>query len=44
MQWRATALILAAVFAHTDISLGAGAIAVGHPPDVAKRGIDGVFD
>ena len=39
MQWRATALILAAAFAQTDISLGAGAIAVGHPPDVAKRGI-----
>ena len=39
MQWRATALILAAAFAQTDISLAAGAIAVGHPPDVAKRGI-----
>ena len=32
-------MILAAVFAQTDISLAAGAIAIGHPPDVAKRGI-----
>jgi hypothetical protein len=39
MQWRATAVILAGVFAQTDISLAAGAIAVGRPPDVAKRGI-----
>src|SRR4029077_13023944 len=39
MQWRATAAMLAAVFAQTDISLAAGAIAIGHPPDVAKRGI-----
>jgi Domain of unknown function (DUF4189) len=39
MQWRACAVILAAVCAQTDFSLAAGAIAVGHPPDVAKRGI-----
>jgi hypothetical protein len=39
MQWRASAVILAAVFAQTDLSLAAGAIAVGHPSDVAKRGI-----
>jgi hypothetical protein len=39
MQWRASAVILAAVFAQTDIGLAAGAIAVGHPPDVAKHGI-----
>jgi Domain of unknown function (DUF4189) len=39
MQWRATAIILAAVFAQTDFSLAAGAIAVGRPSDVAKQGI-----
>ena len=39
MQWRATAIILAAVFAQTDLSLAAGAIAVGRPSDVAKHGI-----
>ena len=32
-------MILAAVFAQTDLSLAAGAIAVGQPADVAKRGI-----
>jgi Domain of unknown function (DUF4189) len=37
MQWRAAPLILAAVFAQSDPSLGAGAIAVGQPDDVAKR-------
>jgi len=39
MQWRAAPLILAAVFAQSDPSLGAGAIAVGQPDDVAKLGI-----
>jgi hypothetical protein len=39
MQWRATPVILAAVFAQTDLSLAAGAIAVGQPADVAKRGV-----
>ncbi len=38
-QWRVCAVILAIVFGQTDLGLAAGAIAVGHPPDVAKRGI-----
>jgi Domain of unknown function (DUF4189) len=35
----ATTMILAAVIAQTGVSLAAGAIAVGVPPDVAKQGI-----
>jgi hypothetical protein len=39
MQWKTTTMILAAVIAQTGVSLAAGAIAVGVPPDVAKQGI-----
>jgi uncharacterized protein DUF4189 len=39
MQWRATPAILAAVFAQTHLCVTAGAIAVGQPGDVAKRGV-----
>src|SRR6516225_3273482 len=39
MQWRATPAILAAVFAQTHLCVAAGAIAVGQPGDVAKRGV-----
>jgi hypothetical protein len=34
-----SAIILATVFAETSPSVGAGAIAIGRPNDVAKRGI-----
>jgi hypothetical protein len=39
MRWKASPAILAAVFAQTHLSLAAGAIAVGQPTDVAKRGV-----
>jgi Domain of unknown function (DUF4189) len=39
MRLKAGPAILAAVFAQTHLSLAAGAIAVGQPADVAKRGV-----
>jgi len=39
MRLKAGPAILATVFAQTHLSLAAGAIAVGQPADVAKRGV-----